>query len=164
MLSDAKVINTDGATPFEMDCYVWTFEQYQAAINQPTLAGSFPIGIYYQYGNPLGKIFPWPAYPAFTAYKLQLSWPDEFVAVAAADIATALDLKPGEERDLVLTLAKAMYLLFPKRTDLAELKEQQAEAAKDFRAFNATPPNIATDDGMNRGHGAGWNWMTNRPG
>lgn len=160
-IESAKIVNTN-ATPFEMDCAVWTKAQYDAAVSMPTMAGSYPIGIYYQPSFPLGVIFPWPANPTFTSYKLELSWPDQLLEIALADINTALRLAPGLERDLTLQLALALCIPYGK-TASRDLKEQAHEAATDFASRNRTPPNISTA-GPFGGGGGGWNWLTHRPG
>lgn len=161
-MESAKIINTDGSMPLEMPCAVWTKAQYDAAVSMPTLASSFPIGIYYQASFPLGVIFPWPANPTFTAYKLELNWPDQFLEIALTDLSTAIRMAPGLERDLTLQLALALCIPFQK-TPSKELTQQASLASTDFKSRNRKPPNISTA-GPFSGGGSGWNWLSHRPG
>ena len=159
-IESAFIVNTDNTPNTRLHCAVWTKQQYDAGIFNPAAAGSFPFGIYYQASFPLGVIFPWPANPTSTAFKLELNWPDQLVEIALADISTTLRLAPGLERDLVLQLAMALCLPFQKPVS-RDLREQATLAATDFASRNRTPPKIATDGGFNSG--GAWNPRSYRP-
>jgi hypothetical protein len=159
---EAKIVLTSSTPNIELDCAIWTFQQYKNQVNIPTLASSFPRGIYYKPTMPNGTIFPYPANPVLTSYKLQLSWADAMIEVALADLATEVRFAPGQERFLTLELAMALTLLFPVRTNLEELKRQYRAAKMEFQAKNDAAPIISTTDGMSSGNASGWNWISRR--
>jgi hypothetical protein len=161
-LLDAKIVMTDTTPNIELDCQLWTFQQYKNQINIPTLASSFPRGIYYQPTTPNGTIFPYPSNPTKTSYKLQLSWSDQMLEVAIADISTAVRFSMGQERFLTLELAMALSLIFPIRTNLDELRRQRREAKADYQVQNQMSKVISTTDGMTSGSASGWSWISRR--
>jgi hypothetical protein len=148
-IESAFIVNTDQSPNTRTWIPTWTKQQYDNQISSPTSASTSPVGIYYQASFPLGVIFPWPANPTKTAYKLEVNWPDQLLEVALVDIATVVRLAPGLERDLTLQLALALCIPFEK-TPSRELKEQASQAATDFASRNRKPPTIDTSGGMNR--------------
>ncbi len=159
---EAKIVLTNSTPNIELDCAIWTFQQYKNQVNIPTLASGFPRGIYYKPTMPNGTIFPYPANPTQTSYKLQLAWADAMTDVALADIATTVRYAPGQERFLMLELAIACTLLFPNKANMQELMRQYRVAKMDYQSKNDPAPIISTTDGMGSGNASGWNWISRR--
>lgn len=134
-----------------------------ALITIPRLSSSFPNTLYYQPTFPNGTLRPWPSFPTETSFKLELYWANQFTTVAVADVAATLDLPQGAEEALTLKLAEKLWLAYPKRTELEELKRQARLAMADWQSNNAPPPAIITDGGLNDSWSGAFNYSTRLP-
>lgn len=157
-IESASVIFTDIDPNNKLQLAVINFDQYDR-IQIPTLPSIFPNALYYKRTFPNGTLKPWPAFPSFTSYKLFLAWWNQFVAVAAADIAVDVPLPDGWDAAIVLNLAVSLYPAFPKKTDIEELKRQAGDALGDVQSLNVPPPTINSTDGIGRA-GGGFNYRT----
>lgn len=149
------LVSTDPDTFWEVAVYNWP--DY-SLLTVPGLTSTYPFAIYYEPSVPNGVIYPYPTSPSETSNQLRLWWWNQLLTVAMADISSELDLPPGLERALTLRLAVALWLSFPKRTDLEELKRQERIAVADFESPNRPPPRISTTDGIQVP--GGWSWRT----
>src|SRR3990167_4745382 len=143
----AQIVLTDTTPNSFINIPVWNWPEY-TLLALPGQSGSWPIAIYYEPATPNGIIYPYYASPTQTAYQIRLWWWNQLETVAIADIATTLNLPPGLERALKLSLAEAAWLAFPKRTDLEESKRQARHARADFESLNAQPRQISSTDGI----------------
>jgi hypothetical protein len=84
----------------------------------------------------------------------------QLAAPPSSDITTGIHLPDGLEEALTLTLAEKLYLAFPKRTDVEELKRQARLARADFQTNNVPPPKISTTDGTHSTRASGFNWLS----
>lgn len=135
-------------------------------IPAPTLVGAIPQAIYYQPTTPNGTIWIWLE-PNVFAYKLQIHWRNQIIQLAAppaADVNTAISMADGQEDAMTLTLAENIWVAFPKRTDLEEIKRLARLARADFMTNNEPPPHIATDGGAVQDKKGGFNWRVHIPG
>jgi hypothetical protein len=142
----------------------------QQALNPiPTLTATLMNTLWYQpppSNGANGTIWLWPE-PTTTSNQLQIWFRNQLVQLAAppaADITTAIALPDGAEEMLTLSLAENLWLAFPKRTDLEELKRQARLARADFQTNNVPPPKISTTDGTHSSKASGFNWLTRMPG
>ena len=157
----ARLILT-GATPnVYLPLAVVNFDQY-TLLTVPTITATIPTTIYYQATTPNGTIFIWME-PTVLGNQLEVSWRNELTALAAPpapDITTAVSMPDGYEEAITLSIAEKVWLAFPKRTDLEELKRQARLARSDAFSNNAPPPKISTVDGTQSGKRGGFNWLT----
>lgn len=134
-------------------------DQYQNIV-VPALPSTFPLTMYYVRSWPLGTIIPYPAFPTSTNYQLNLTWWIQLTRVAIADIFNQVNFPSGCFRAITLTLAVAMSLMFPIKTNLEELKRQMREAVSDYQALNVKAPHISTDDGVGSIQDATFSWRS----
>lgn len=133
-------------------------------ITIPALSSTFPNTLYYQQTYPNGTLRPWPSFPTETSFKLKLWWPDQFITVAAEDIAVEVDLPQGAEEALTLTLSEKLGLKYGmQRTDFEELKRQARLARADFQSNNVPPPSISTTDGVQNPWFGAFNYQNRMP-
>lgn len=161
----AQLIMTNVTPNVQLELVVINVDQWQD-ISIPTLASQFPNTLYYVRpggGTLNGTLRPWPTSPTQTSFQLGLTWWDQLLQVAATDLITAISLPDGYEEALTLTLAEKLWLAFPKRTDLEELKRQARLARADMQSPNSQPPKIDTTGGA-QGRPSGFNWLTRLPG
>jgi hypothetical protein len=152
-IESANLVMTNGANDVLVPCTVILVDQYDE-IAIPSLASSYPQVIYYQPSWPNGTIYPYPAFPTETSFELSLTWWQQLLAVALADIGSAISAPFGYDRAFSLSLAIALYPMFPKRSDIEELKRQERMAIADISSLNVQPPKIGTTDGV-QGDGVG---------
>lgn len=143
----AQVVLTAEDPDVFINIPVYNWPEY-TLLSTPALTGEWPIAIYYEAATPNGIIYPYYSAPTGTANQLRLWWWNQIESVAIADVSAALSLPPGLERALTLRLAEALWLSFPKRTDLEELKRQSRIACADFESPNVPPPNTSSVDGV----------------
>lgn len=151
------VLTSASPNPVYIPITVIQIEQDQQ-LAVPQLQSLWPQLLYYQRTVPNGTVTPYPV-PTQISDQLELTWWNQLVTVAIADIATALVLPQGYRRGLALKLAIACWPAFPKRTDLDELKRQDREAWSDIQSPNVAPPKISTTDGIGHG-GATFDWRS----
>lgn len=154
----AQLVMTDVDPPVQINMAVINQDQYQL-ITIPELASQFPNILYYQPTFPNGTIRPWPAFPTETAFELNLQWWNQLLTVAVADVGTELSLPDGYEEAAVMSLAEKLWLAYPKRTNLDELKRQARRARADIQGLNISPPKINTTDGLDSPMPT-FNWIT----
>jgi len=157
-LEFAQLVLTNSTPNVFLPVSIIHVEQYQQ-ITVPALSSQFPLSIYYRPDWPNGTIFPYPAFSTSTSYQLNLTWWNQLATIAISEITNNIIIPFGGRRWLALTLARNLYLSFPKKTDFEELKAQQREAEADFQAPNTPPPRIATSDGVGSGSGA-FDWRS----
>lgn len=157
-LEYAQLVLTNSNPSVYIPCEIINVEQ-EVLIAEPGLSSQFPQVIYYQVTWPNGTITPYPAFPTNTSYGLNLTWWNQLIRIALADINAAVDMPNGYDSWLSLKLAVRLYLAFPKRSDLSELKEQMREAESDISSPNAPPKKISTTDGVTSGPSA-WDWRS----
>jgi hypothetical protein len=165
----AQLVLTGSTPNINIQLAVINVDQY--ALNPiPTLTATIPATLWYQPSvqgtTPNATIWMWPE-PTTTSNQLQIWWRNQLVQLAAppaADITTAISLPDGYEEALTLSLAEKLWLAFPKRTDLEELKRQARLARADIQTNNAPPPKISTTDGTHSSKASGFNWLTRTPG
>jgi hypothetical protein len=157
----AQLILVSSTPNVNLPLTVINVDQYQL-ITVPTLTAILPNTLYYQPGAPNGTIYLW-AEPTTLSNKLQIWFRTQLVQLAAppaADITTAISYPDGLEEALTLTLAEKLWLAYPKKSDLEELKRQARLARADFQTNNAAPPKISTRDGAMTSRASGFNWLT----
>lgn len=157
----AQVVLTNVSPNVQIPLPVINVDQWDD-IAIPDLSSQFPTALYYVRpggGTLSGTLRPWPTSPTQTSFKLSLIWWDQLLQVAADDLVTPLSLPDGYEEALMLGLAVKLWLAFPKRTDLAELKEQARIARADMQSPNVPPPKIDTTGGVEN-RSSGFNWIT----
>lgn len=167
----AQVVDTDVSPNVLFQMSVVNFDQY-ALISIPALVSGFPNTLYYQPTVPNGTLWGWPAYPTETSWKLQIAWRNQFTTIAPSgqaadttqvaqgDVSTAINMPDGYEEAFTLTLAEKVWLAYPKRTDIEELKRQARLARADIQTNNALPTKIDTTDGVPNSKGSGFNWRS----
>src|SRR5215831_4904430 len=153
----AQLTLTDQPQDVQVNIAVIHIEQYMT-FNVPQLASTFPLSIYYQPTWPNGTIYPYPI-PQRTDYRLNLVWWHQMLTASIDEITLPIQLPFVYVRALALTLAEALYLAFPKKTDLAELSRQARLARSDMEAQNTPPPKISTTDGV-RTTGSTFDWRS----
>lgn len=158
----AALVMTGNTPNVNLDVYNMTPEQYHA-LSVPEVSSTLPTALYYVPTWPNGTIYPYPASPSDTSNKVELTWSNQFETVLIGDVSTTMALGFGLRRALALDVAVALYLAFPKRTDLEELKRQQREAWIEVTSANKTPPFIDTTDGISSDTGGGFNWLSRTP-
>lgn len=147
-LDFAQLVLTDQWPWVQVNIAIINVEQYQY-INVPALSSTFPLSIYYQPTWPDGTIWPYPAFPQHTHYRLNLTWRNQMDTIGMDEIHLPLIVPFGYRRALALTLAESLYLAFPKKTDLAKLEQQARIARADLESENRPPPKVTTTDGLN---------------
>lgn len=158
-LEYAQLVLT-GSTPYQFIPLEIINVEQEVLIAQPGLSSQFPQIIYYKPTWPNGTIIPYPAFPTQTSYQLTLTWWNQLLRIALADINSAIDAPNGYDSWLSLKLAVRLYLSFPKRSDLQELKEQCREAESDISSLNSPPKKISTTDGVTNSRPSGWDWRS----
>jgi hypothetical protein len=160
----AQLVLTSSTPNVNIQLAVIHVDQY--ALNPiPTLTATLMNTLWYQPTSPNATIWLWPE-PTTTSNQLQLWWKNQLVQLAAppaTDITTAIALPDGYEEALTLSLAEKLWLAFPKRTDLEELKRQARLARADIQTNNVPPPKISTTDGTHATHASGFNWLSRTP-
>ena len=157
-ISFARVVLNDNAPPVYINMGVINVEQ-NVLITVPTLTSNYPTTLYYQRAWPNGLITVWPE-PTTTSYLLELTWWQQLIRVAQADLGKSISAPNGYDRYLSLKLAVAMYPMFPKRSDLTEILRQMREAESDISSGNVQPSKIDTTDGIQSQSGSSWDWRT----
>lgn len=163
----AQLVLTDTSPNTFIRMSVINSDQYQNIV-VPALPSTFPLTLYYMRGAPpaspvgsqLGTIIPYPAFPSSTSYQLNLTWWIQLVTVAIGETLNPVMFPQGCYRAITTTLAVALSLIFPIRTDLEELKQQMREAVSDFTALNVKVPHITTTDGINSPQNATFSWRS----
>ena len=150
----AQIVLTDQTPNAFINIPVYNWPEY-TNLALPGQTGEWPIAIYYVPETPNGIIYPYYASPSQTSYQIRLWWWNQLLTVAIADVSTALSLPAGLERALTLRLAEALWLSFPKRTDIEELKRQTRIAMSDFESLNDPPKEISSTDGIQSAPGDG---------
>lgn len=158
----ARLILTGSSPNAYLQLAVVNFDQYQL-ITVPTVATTVPNTLYYQPTTPNGTIFIWPE-PTVLTNKLEVSWRNQLTQITAALLSTPISMPDGYEEAITLTLAEKLWLMFPKKTNLAELSRQARNARADAFGSNSPPPKIDTTDGATQGKASGFNWLTRLPG
>jgi hypothetical protein len=130
-------------------------------IPAPTLAGAVPQCIYYQPTAPNGTLWIWLEPNNFT-YKLQIHWRHQITQIT--DVTAAISMADGQEDAMTLTLAENIWVAFPKRTDLEEIKRLARLARADYFSNSEPPPHIETTGGATQDKKGGFNWRTHVPG
>jgi len=144
-------------SPVQVNIAVINIEQYMT-FNVPKLPSTFPLSIFYQPTWPNGTIYPYPI-PQRTDYRLNLVWWHQMITASIDEITLPIQLPFVYVRALALTLAEALYLAFPKKTDLQELSRQARLARSDMEAQNTPPPKVSTTDGI-RTTGSTFDWRS----
>ena len=137
------IVSTDPDYRLPLDVYEW--DEY-AGIAVPAQDGSQPQLIYYRPTFPNGTIYPWP-YPEndadVLANKLEifsLVQLDSF-----ASLGTAVDLPPGYQEAITLSLAEKLSLPFAKSVT-ADLRDDARKARAIMTSLNTKPLRLATRD------------------
>lgn len=162
----AQLVLTNVTPNVQLQLAVINVDQWQE-ITIPSLPSTFPNTLYYVrpgLGTLNGTLRPWPSYPTATSYQLNLSWWNQMPLIAITDVTTPIALPDGVEEAVILSLAERLWLMFPKRTDLEELKRQARLARADMQSPNVPPPKISTNDGLENQKASGFNWLTRLPG
>ncbi len=154
----ARVVLNNSSPSVYVNLAVINVEQ-NVLITVPQLTSNYPTQLYYQPAFPLGLITLWPE-PTTTSYLLELTWWQQLTRVAMASVNAAILAPNGYDRYLSLKLAVALYPMFPKRSDLAEILRQMREAESDISSVNVQPPKIDTTDGVQSQSGSTWDWRT----
>lgn len=151
-IETAKLVLTNSDPPIENLMAVINQDQYKR-IAIPKLASTYPSTLYYQPTFPNGTLRIFPAYPTETTFELKLSWWNQFLTVAAADVTVDVPLPDGAEGAIMWNLSVEMYPLFPKRSDIAFITERADKYLADWQSLNVPPPVISSNDGMRQGGG-----------
>lgn len=109
----------------------------------PALSATVPTRLYYQPTFPNGTLWPTP-YPTTTTNKIRLFWWAQLAAIASGQTGTNVDLPPGYEDALTLSLSEIMCLPFGKGIS-QDLASQSRTARENIRALNSKPPLMVTD-------------------
>lgn len=159
-IESANLVMTNSDPVVQMPLRIINFDQYDA-IQIPALSSEFPNTLYYQPTFPNGTLWFWPAYPSETTFEVNLAWWNQFLTVALGEESVDVPLPDGYEDAIVLSLAERLYPMFPKRSDIAEIKMQAGNARGNIQSLNVPPPVISSTDGIGS-RGSGFDWMTRR--
>lgn len=138
----AKLVLVASTPDEEIELPVINLDQY-ANIPAPALSSTVPTRLYYQPTFPNGTLWPVP-YPTTTTNQLRLFFYNQLLEVAVADITTNVDMPPGLEDALTLSLSEALCLPFRKKVS-ADLRLQASKARALYGSINVTPPLVGTD-------------------
>lgn len=155
----AQIVFTDTTPDYFIEIPVFNWPEY-AHLSMPGMTGQYPVAIYYAPETPNGIIYPYFSEPSQTANQIRLWWWNQFLTVDIADISTQLNLPPGLELALKLELAVALWPMFPRDTNLEELKRQARVALNDYQSPNVPPPNMSSTDGVHTDFYGGWDYRT----
>ncbi len=116
--------------------------QEYAPLNYKALTNAYPCALYYQTTVPNGTMWLYP-YPTSIVDSLQLFWWDQLETVLIENIALELNLPPGLELAITLTLSEMLCIPFGKERS-AQLKEDASKARADYQSLNVRPPKLDT--------------------
>lgn len=149
-LESAQLVLTDVTPHVQINMAIINQDQYQL-ITMPEMSARFPIVLYYQPTYPNGTIKPWPALPTALTYELNLQWWNQLTTITTADLATDLVYPDGYDVAMMFSLAELLYPVFPKRSDIEDIKRQARKARAAVQSVNVPPPKIQTTDGISSG-------------
>lgn len=159
-IESANLVMTNSDPVIQTPLRIINFDQYDQ-IQIPALSSEFPNTLYYQPTFPNGTLWFWPAYPSETTFEVNLAWWNQFLTVALGQESVDVPLPDGHEDGIVLKLAVKLYPVFPKRSDIEEIKRQASEAWGNIQSLNVPPPVISSTDGI-ASRGYGFDWVTRR--
>lgn len=141
----ANLIVTETTPNYSKPLNVIEVSDY-SEINVPAQSGAEPFVIYYQATHPNGTIFPWPYpenAPGPLANRLELYTWAQLSGFALAS--TTVELPPGYEEAITLTLAEKLAQAFGK-TVSAEFRDETRKARSIIGHINTVAPRMKTCD------------------
>lgn len=138
----ARLVTVASTPDSESEIPVLDYDQY-ANISSPAGSATVPSVVYYQATYPNGTLWPVP-YPTVTTNKLRLFWWIQLVSVASGDVGTNVNLPPGYEDAITLSLMESICMPFGLKIS-QDLKERARMSRLNIAALNSKPPMMRTD-------------------